>query len=176
MKKKSATTKRTTESAIQFPSMDYHDSYHKHTEHSCVSDSPCIAFSSKNKKKKNGKGSHESREESSHWLVDTRTCNARTPKNNDQFWSTMSNNEERHQIREFWLQLGEADRRSLVKVEKEAVLRKMKEQQKHSCNCSVCGKKRTAIEDELEVLYDAYYEELERSFCPTSTFRFTSPT
>ncbi|KAF7729430.1 Stress response protein nst1 [Apophysomyces ossiformis] len=74
----------------------------------------------------------------------------------------MSNTEERQKIREFWLQLGEDERRSLVKVEKEAVLRKMKEQQKHSCNCSVCGKKRTAIEDELEVLYDAYYEELEQ--------------
>ncbi|GAN11394.1 hypothetical protein MAM1_0578d10955 [Mucor ambiguus] len=80
----------------------------------------------------------------------------------DNFWSSTNNTEERQKIREFWLQLGEDERRSLVKVEKEAVLRKMKEQQKHSCNCSVCGKKRTAIEDELEVLYDAYYEELEQ--------------
>ena len=38
----------------------------------------------------------------------------------------------------------------------------MKEQQKHSCSCTVCGRKRTAIEEELEVLYDAYYEELEQ--------------
>ncbi|KAI8997211.1 salt tolerance down-regulator-domain-containing protein [Pilobolus umbonatus] len=80
----------------------------------------------------------------------------------DNFWSSTNNTEERQKIREFWSQLGEDERRSLVKVEKEAVLRKMKEQQKHSCNCSVCGKKRTAIEDELEVLYDAYYEELEQ--------------
>lgn len=58
----------------------------------------------------------------------------------DSFWT--DNTEERQKIREFWLQLGEDERRSLVKVEKEAVLRKMKEQQKHSCNCSVCGKKR----------------------------------
>lgn len=50
----------------------------------------------------------------------------------------------------------------MVKVEKEAVLKKMKEQQKHSCSCTVCGRKRTAIEEELEVLYDAYYEELEQ--------------
>ncbi|GAA5796145.1 hypothetical protein HPULCUR_001514 [Helicostylum pulchrum] len=83
-------------------------------------------------------------------------------KEEDSFWSSSNNTEERQKIREFWLQLGEDERRSLVKVEKEAVLRKMKEQQKHSCNCSVCGKKRTAIEDELEVLYDAYYEELEQ--------------
>ncbi|KAF1842136.1 uncharacterized protein K460DRAFT_345734 [Cucurbitaria berberidis CBS 394.84] len=39
----------------------------------------------------------------------------------------------------------------------------MKEQQKHSCSCTVCGRKRTAIEEELEVLYDAYYEELEHA-------------
>ncbi|KAG2193000.1 hypothetical protein INT47_002551 [Mucor saturninus] len=77
-------------------------------------------------------------------------------------WTSTNYTEERQRIREFWLHLSEAERRSLVKVEKEAVLRKMKEQQRHSCNCSVCGKKRSAIEEELEVLYDAYYEELEQ--------------
>ena len=79
----------------------------------------------------------------------------------DRIWNT-STQEERERIKEFWLSLGEEERRSLVKVEKEAVLRKMKEQQKHSCSCTVCGRKRTAIEEELEVLYDAYYEELEQ--------------
>ena len=78
----------------------------------------------------------------------------------DRIWNT-STAEERERIKEFWLSLSEEDRRSLVKVEKEAVLTKMKEQQKHSCSCTVCGRKRTAIEEELEVLYDAYYEELE---------------
>lgn len=79
----------------------------------------------------------------------------------DRIWNT-STAEERERIKEFWLSLNEEDRRSLVKVEKEAVLKKMKEQQKHSCSCTVCGRKRTAIEEELEVLYDAYYEELEQ--------------
>jgi hypothetical protein len=79
----------------------------------------------------------------------------------DHIWNT-STQAERENIKQFWLELGEEERRSLVKVEKEAVLRKMKEQQKHSCSCSVCGRKRTAIEEELEVLYDAYYEELEQ--------------
>ncbi|KAK9480773.1 salt tolerance down-regulator-domain-containing protein [Lipomyces japonicus] len=79
----------------------------------------------------------------------------------DRIWNT-NTNEERERIKDFWLSLGEDERRSLVKVEKEAVLRKMKEQQKHSCSCSVCGRKRNAIEEELEVLYDAYYEELEQ--------------
>lgn len=89
----------------------------------------------------------------------TNTSNGISKK--DRIWNT-STNEERERIKEFWLSLGEEERRSLVKVEKEAVLRKMKEQQKHSCSCSVCGRKRTAIEEELEVLYDAYYEELEQ--------------
>lgn len=73
-----------------------------------------------------------------------RVSNSSTSKKTeeDNFWSSTNNTEERQKIREFWLQLGEDERRSLVKVEKEAVLRKMKEQQKHSCNCSVCGKKR----------------------------------
>ncbi|RKP27072.1 salt tolerance down-regulator-domain-containing protein, partial [Syncephalis pseudoplumigaleata] len=40
----------------------------------------------------------------------------------------------RQKIREFWLQLGEEERRALVKVEKEAVLQKLKEQQKRNCS------------------------------------------
>ncbi|KZV64642.1 hypothetical protein PENSPDRAFT_160775 [Peniophora sp. CONT] len=80
---------------------------------------------------------------------------------NAKIWST-SSSEERERIKEFWLGLGESERRGLVRVEKEAVLKKMKEQQKHSCACAVCGRKRSAIEEELEVLYDAYYDELEQ--------------
>lgn len=75
-------------------------------------------------------------------------------------WNTNSH-EERERVKEFWLALGEDERKSLVKVEKDAVLRKMKEQQKETCSCSVCGRKRHAIEEELEGLYDAYYQELE---------------
>ena len=87
--------------------------------------------------------------------------NHHVQKDSSKIWNT-STTEERERIKEFWLSLGEDERRSLVKVEKEAVLKKMKEQQKHSCSCTVCGRKRTAIEEELEVLYDAYYEELEQ--------------
>ncbi|KAM0261917.1 hypothetical protein ACHAPA_009544 [Fusarium lateritium] len=79
----------------------------------------------------------------------------------DKIWST-SNQVERERIKAFWLGLGEDERKSLVKVEKDAVLKKMKEQQKHTCSCTVCGRKRTAIEEELEGLYDAYYLELEQ--------------
>jgi len=60
---------------------------------------------------------------------------------NSKIWST-SSTEERERIKEFWLGLGEQDRRNLVKLEKEAVLKKMKEQQRHSCACAVCGRKR----------------------------------
>lgn len=59
----------------------------------------------------------------------------------NKIWST-SSTEERERIKDFWLGLGEDERRALVKVEKEAVLKKMKEQQKHSCSCAVCGRKR----------------------------------
>lgn len=82
-------------------------------------------------------------------------------RDSSKIWNT-STAEERERIKEFWLSLGEDERKSLVKIEKEAVLKKMKEQQKHSCSCTVCGRKRIAIEEELEVLYDAYYEELEQ--------------
>lgn len=60
---------------------------------------------------------------------------------NNKIWST-NTSEERERIKEFWLGLGEEERRALVKIEKETVLKKMKEQQKHSCTCAVCGRKR----------------------------------
>jgi hypothetical protein len=64
------------------------------------------------------------------------------PVKNNKIWST-SSSEERERIKDLWLGLGEEERRNLVRVEKEAVLKKMKEQQKHSCSCTVCGRKRS---------------------------------
>jgi hypothetical protein len=61
--------------------------------------------------------------------------------NANKIWST-STTEERERIKEFWLGLSEDERRNLVKIEKDTVLKKMKEQQKHSCSCAVCGRKR----------------------------------
>jgi hypothetical protein len=69
---------------------------------------------------------------------------------------------EREKIRDYWLGLPHDKRWKMVQLEKETVLRKMKEQQRHGCTCAVCGRKRNAIEEELEVLYDAYYDELEQ--------------
>ncbi|KAI9248405.1 salt tolerance down-regulator-domain-containing protein [Sporodiniella umbellata] len=89
-------------------------------------------------------------------------CTTRKKKSHlDSIWNN-NTTEERQKIREFWIQLEGEERRSLVKLEKEAVLRKIKEQQKHSCGCLTCNKRRVAIKDELEELYDAYYEELEQ--------------
>lgn len=65
----------------------------------------------------------------------------KSSQNNSKIWST-STTEERERIKGFWLGLGEDERRNLVKIEKDTVLKKMKEQQKHSCSCAVCGRKR----------------------------------
>lgn len=116
---------------------------------------------SKKSKKKKKKGGATTLDE-----LDQPTAAAPQPTqgsgiSRERIWNT-SSQEERERIKEFWLGLGEEERKSLVKVEKDAVLKKMKEQQKHTCGCSVCGRKRTAIEEELEGLYDAYYEELEQ--------------
>lgn len=115
------------------------------------------------KKKKSGSGTQHAHVEShvAQHQVPLPQTGSRRSNTKDRIWNT-STSEERERIKEFWLSLGEDERKSLVKIEKEAVLRKMKEQQKHSCSCTVCGRKRTAIEEELEVLYDAYYEELEQ--------------
>ena len=69
--------------------------------------------------------------------------------------------EEMRGCKEYWFSLSEKERRSLVRIEKDSILKKMKEQQKHSCSCTVCGRKRLAIEEELETLYEQYYRHLE---------------
>ncbi|WWC59071.1 uncharacterized protein I303_101618 [Kwoniella dejecticola CBS 10117] len=73
---------------------------------------------------------------------------------------TQSSAEDRENIRLFWLGLSEAERRDLLRIEKDAVLRKMKEQHRHSCGCAVCGRKKVNIEMELDQLYEQYYDEL----------------
>lgn len=156
----------------------YHNGAHHGLGRNSVSNDYDDVTGSKTKKKKNKKGRSNSRtlaDGSStplsspsasfshpphpHSLPFSRFP-AKSGKENS-IWN-QSSLEERENIRKFWFELGEEERRQLVKVEKDAVLKKMKEQQKHSCSCTVCGRKRTAIEEELEVLYDAYYEELEQ--------------
>ncbi len=62
----------------------------------------------------------------------------------------------------FWTSLTAQERHSLIQIEKEAILRKVREQQRGTCNCATCGRKRVVVEKELEGLYDMYYQELER--------------
>ena len=120
---------------------------------------PPAPRSKKNKKKKRGNAGANDQASSDYSYGQTRPdVPART--NNGRIWDN-STTEERDRIKQFWLGLHENERRSLVQIEKAAVLKKMKEQQKQSCSCTVCGRKRTAIEEELEGLYDAYYRELE---------------
>jgi hypothetical protein len=122
---------------------------------------PIPSGSKKPRKKKKGVAAHPPHAYAQH-VAPRHSPSPGHPMSGSKSIFNNSTVEERELIREFWLSLGEDERKSLVKIEKEAVLRKMKEQQKHSCSCSVCGRKRTAIEEELEVLYDAYYEELEQ--------------
>jgi hypothetical protein len=96
------------------------------------------------KKKKNRSNSHTSDDphKSDIWFVSDRT--------------------EKQRIKEFWMSLAPDERKALVKLEKELVLKKIKEQQRQACSCSVCGRKRSIIEEELDILYEAYYGELEQ--------------
>ncbi|KAJ7355167.1 salt tolerance down-regulator-domain-containing protein [Mycena albidolilacea] len=77
---------------------------------------------------------------------------------------SISSSEERERIRDFWIALGKDRHRDLVKVEKGVLWRKLKEQQWKGvrCSCVICGRKRDAIEEEFQVLYDAYHEDLEQ--------------
>ena len=84
-----------------------------------------------------------------------RSSDTRTSSNSKyKIWDN-SSTEERQRIKKFWLNLSEAERRDLVKIEKHTVLEKIREQKRNSCNCAVCGRKRLAIE-ELESLYETY--------------------
>jgi len=63
----------------------------------------------------------------------------RQPESN--IWNRTSD-EEMQGCKDFWFSLSEDERRSLVRIEKDGILKKIKEQQKHSCSCTVCGRKR----------------------------------
>ncbi|KAJ2324354.1 Stress response protein nst1, partial [Coemansia sp. RSA 2673] len=58
---------------------------------------------------------------------------------------------------------GDIERQALILVEKEVVLARVRDHQNFSCSCNVCTRKREAIENELDYLYDCYYEELKES-------------
>jgi hypothetical protein len=68
---------------------------------------------------------------------------------------------ERKKILQFWSSLNYAARKKIVRVEKQELLKKIKEKHKHICSCTVCGRKRAVIDREVERLYDQYCTELE---------------
>ena len=70
------------------------------------------------------------------------------------FWDMDADKTEQEKLRAFWEMLTESQRRDLVKIEKKAILREMKGPQKYICTCSVCGRRREVLEQELEMLYD----------------------
>jgi len=88
-----------------------------------------------------------------------------------------STTEERGNFRDGWLSLSDGKRRSLVTNEIDAVVKKLKEQKKHSCQCTGCMSKLfssslestlfvivksrgAAMEEETKTLYKAYYDEM----------------
>jgi hypothetical protein len=73
---------------------------------------------------------------------------------------TQSSAQDRENITAFWLSLSDAERRDLVQIEKDSVIKKIKEQHRHACGCAVCGRKKVNIEMELDSLYEQYYDEL----------------
>ncbi|WFD23527.1 Stress response protein nst1 [Malassezia equina] len=74
---------------------------------------------------------------------------------------TISNDDEREQVREFWHTLSRRDRQSMVRAEEQEVLRKLKEYQRHACPCLACLRKRTTVAVKLQDLYTLYFEALE---------------
>lgn len=144
---------------------DHYDAQDHQTHSQANGHTASTTTKSKKSKKKKKKGTANAGEDTAHStnapISSQPAATHGSGISRERIWNT-SSQEERERIKEFWLGLGEDERKSLVKVEKDAVLKKMKEQQKHTCSCSVCGRKRTAIEEELEGLYDAYYEELEQ--------------
>lgn len=65
------------------------------------------------------------------------------------------------QLKEYWASLSADEKKELLNLERDSVFKVMKEQQKITCNCSVCGRKRQIIEQELKKLYDNYFDGID---------------
>ena len=95
---------------------------------------------SKKKKKKGGKGTNAvSLDVSSNG--DSSLGSREESLRQRKIWNTTTA-EEKERIKEFWLALTEDERRTLVRVEKEHVHKRIKEGSKIlNCSCHVCGRK-----------------------------------
>ncbi|CCH41790.1 Stress response protein NST1 [Wickerhamomyces ciferrii] len=65
------------------------------------------------------------------------------------------------QLKEYWSSLSPDEKKNLLNLERDSVFKVMKEQQRITCNCSVCGRKREIIEQELKNLYDNYFDGID---------------
>lgn len=72
-----------------------------------------------------------------------------------------SEREEKALIKQFWHCLTEFERKGLVELEKRYIVSRIREQQRTLCLCDNCIRMIQNVEQELSLLYDAYYEELE---------------
>jgi hypothetical protein len=89
-------------------------------------------------------------------------------------WSPAKDDDSK-QIKDFWLQLTDAERKSLLALEKDAVLKAMREtSQRQTCGCAICGRRRGAIEAELEYLYAQYFNDLVQYVCIASSFSWAN--
>mmetsp|Transcript_3347 Transcript_3347/g.11770 ORF Transcript_3347/g.11770 Transcript_3347/m.11770 type:complete len:519 (+) Transcript_3347:396-1952(+) len=70
----------------------------------------------------------------------------------------LTETEEGERIREFWLGLGDAQRRSLARVDKDCMWKKLEQKQKQECVCRDCRRKKTA---ELKASFKAFCRQLE---------------
>jgi hypothetical protein len=80
---------------------------------------------------------------------------------------------ERQLIIKFWQSLNNESRKKIIRIDRNELLKKIKEKYRHICSCSVCGRKRAVIDKEVERLYHDYCEELQSRtsgtkypFCP----------
>lgn len=70
-----------------------------------------------------------------------------------------SSTEGQKALKDFWLTLPKDEQRKLVSISKESVLQAIRDNDKVNCDCSLCGRKRNAIEKELEVMYESYCQD-----------------
>ena len=63
-------------------------------------------------------------------------------------------------IHEFWQQLSDQERTDLSRVPKDELPKRMKEQQKYTCTCNVCIRRRIVVEEELNTLYGQFLADM----------------
>lgn len=117
----------------------------------------------KGKKKKKGRSHSDSDYPSSRVIkqdsngdVVVSDLNAETNGGKFSLWDT-GDLEERDNLKNFWISLTDEKRKEIICIDKTEVLEKVQQEQKISCTCKSCGRKRSALERQMELLYDTYY-------------------